>query len=314
MSICKNFLHFAVAIVCVLEMCRSACAEDAIRLATVALDSGAQPYYAQQMGFFKKAGLNVEVSTEGQGAAIAAGVAAGSIDIGFANVGAIAAAFSKNVPITIVAPAGLYLSGTPTSVCMVPKNSPITKAADFNGKTIATGVLRGIGEWAPRAWIDKNGGDSSTVKFIEMPYSTMADALAKNRVDGIVTAEPLVAAAKDSGRVISNCYDGIGTRFLIGAFFTTPAWAQTHREAIRKFQAVMRETAIWANNNHDKTATMYAQQAKVDPAIARTMVRSPYAETLDPKELQPMIDVSARYGAIAATFPATALIFRDGGN
>jgi hypothetical protein len=56
---------------------------------------------------------------------------------------------------------------------------------------------------------------------------------------------------------------------------------------------------------------MYAVEAKVDPAIARTMVRSPYAETLDPKEIQPLIDVAAHYGAIPSSFPASAMIYKE---
>jgi NitT/TauT family transport system substrate-binding protein len=290
---------------------RSGVADDAtIRLATVAIDSGAEPYYAQEMGFFKKAGLDVDVLSETQGAAIAAGVASGSIEIGFANVAAIAAAHAEGVPVTVIAPAGLYLTTAPTTVCMVPKNSPIKTAADLNGKTLATGVLRGIGEFGPRAWIDKNGGDSSTVKFIEMPYSAMAEALAHNRVDGVVTVEPLVDAAKANGRVLSDCYDGIAPRFLIAAFFASPVWANEHRDLVRKFQAVIRETAVWANKNQDKTLAMYARQAKLDLSAPRPIVRAPYAETLDPRELQPLIDIAARYGAIKATFPATELIWR----
>lgn len=284
--------------------------ETTIHLVTIPIDSGAEPYYAREMGFFKRAGLNVDVESQSQGAAIAAGVASGSIDIGFANVAALAAAYVHNVPVTIIAPGGLYLSSAPTTVCLVPKDSPVKTAADLNGKTMATGSLRSIGEFGPRAWIDKNGGDSSTVKFIEMPYSAMPDALASHRVDSIATVEPLVAAAKVTGRVLSNCYDGIAPRFLIAAFFSTPAWAQAHRAEVLKFQAVMRETAIWANKNHEKTATMYAVEAKVDPALARTMVRSPYAERLDPKELQPLIDVAAKYGAIPSSFPASGLIFK----
>jgi hypothetical protein len=39
------------------------------------------------------------------------------------------------------------------------------------GLPLATAGLVTVTELSPRAWIDKNGGDSSTIKFIEIPSS-----------------------------------------------------------------------------------------------------------------------------------------------
>jgi hypothetical protein len=55
---------------------------------------------------------------------------------------------------------------------------------------------------------------------------------------------------------------------------------------------------------------MYAKQATLDLTAPHPIVRAPYAETLDPRELQPLIDIAARYGAIKATFPAAEMIWR----
>jgi len=53
-----------------------------LRLATAPLDVSAQPYYALKYGFFKNAGLtNVTLETIATGAAMAAAVAGGAIDI-----------------------------------------------------------------------------------------------------------------------------------------------------------------------------------------------------------------------------------------
>lgn len=290
-------------------------ADDApIRLATVAIDPGAEPYYAQELGFFKDAGLNVDVETNNQGSAIAAGVVSGSIDIGFANLTSLATAYAHKVPITLIAPAGIYDSKSPTSVCMVPKNSTITSGKDLDGKTFATSTIRSIGELGPRIWIDKTGGDSSTVKFVEIPFSSMSAALAEHRVDAALVSEPQVAAALSVARVLSDCYTAVAPRFLVAAFFTSTAWANAHPDLVAKFANVMERTAIWANANQSKSAIMYARQAKVDPKVVGAMKRSSYGERLDPKEMQPVIDLSAKYGLLGASFPASDMIFREGGH
>src|SRR6202140_2802387 len=55
-------------------------------VATTPIDLGSEVFYAKERGFFKKAVLDVEVSVMESGAAIAAAVASGSIDIAQANL------------------------------------------------------------------------------------------------------------------------------------------------------------------------------------------------------------------------------------
>ena len=60
----------------------------------------------------------------------------------------------------------------------MPANSTVQSGKDLNGKTIAVIALNGITHIAARAWIDQNGGDSATAKFIEVPPPAMPAASA----------------------------------------------------------------------------------------------------------------------------------------
>ena len=67
--------------------------EQPLRLATAPLDVSAEPYYAMEMGFFKRAGLtNVTLQTIPTGAAMTAAVAGGAIDIAISNIVSVAQA------------------------------------------------------------------------------------------------------------------------------------------------------------------------------------------------------------------------------
>lgn len=96
------------------------------------------------------------------------GIVAGAADIGFANLASIAFAYSKGIPITVVAPGSVYDRKAVTSALLVAKTSPIQSARDLNGKIVAAAGLGTITEFATRAWVDKNGGDAKTIRFIEM--------------------------------------------------------------------------------------------------------------------------------------------------
>jgi hypothetical protein len=71
----------------------------------------------------------------------------------------------------------------------------------------------------------------------------------------------------------------------------------------------MRSTAIWANNNHAKTADILVNTLRVDPALVPTMTRAVFAESVRTTDIQPVIDCAAKYGGISA-FPASELIYR----
>ncbi|HVA34197.1 MAG TPA: ABC transporter substrate-binding protein, partial [Candidatus Baltobacteraceae bacterium] len=99
-----------------------------LQVATTPNDSGAEVYYAQDMGFFKKAGFDVTITTLNNGGIISAGVAAGTFDVAQAAVSSVASAHERGVNFVIIAPAALWTSDRPTSALIVAKNSPITNA------------------------------------------------------------------------------------------------------------------------------------------------------------------------------------------
>lgn len=285
-------------------------AADPLRIASAPIDASAEAYYATDMGFFAQAGIDAQLSALSNGAAIASAVASNSVDVGFSNLISVAAAYKRNVPLTLLAPASLYLASDPTSVLMVPSNSPARTARDLDGKTFGASGLRTITEYAPRLWLDKNGGDSSTVKFVEMTFPQIVEALGASRIDAAIVAEPFIAEAKHVARIFANAYDAVGKRYLIGVWFTSAGWAQAHPDLARRFQTVLARTAQWADGHTRESGEILQKYGKLDPEVARTMLRVVYAPRFERAEMQPVIDLAARYGAIPASFDPQEMVVR----
>ena len=280
-----------------------------IHIGTTPIDAGAEPYYAQAEGFFKSAGINVDIQAMANGAVLAAAVASGALDIGQSNVVSIASAHERGIPFVVVAPASLYTSRQPQSALVVSATSQLHTAKDFNGKTIAVNGLKTISQLGPEAWIDNNGGTLSTVKFIELPFGAMEEALTSGRIDGALISEPVLSEARAHGlRVVNNVYDSIGKDFLIGSWFTTTSWAKAHPDLLRKYVAVMTQTARWANTHHAESAKIL--QAETQTPVSPTTMRVIFGETLDLGQIQSLLDACAKYGVIKASFPASDIIAR----
>ena len=176
---------------------------------------------------------------------------------------------------------------------IVAANSPLQTAKDFNGKTVAVNTLHSVDQIAMSAWVDANGGDSRTVRFLEVPNLTMVDATAGGRVDGGIVADPGYSAGLASGKVrmFAQVNSAIAKRFMITAWFASRSWADANAPLVHKFAAALNDASIWAVKNPDAAAVVLRKYLR----LTTTTAHERHARTLDPAMLQPLIDAAARY-------------------
>lgn len=284
-------------------------AADPMRMAAPALDTTSLMLYASEQGFFKNAGLNTNFQAMANGEAVTLAVAGNAIDIGCGEAISLILAFRKGVPITIVGAAGMQTPKTAIGMLFARNDFPATSGRDFDGKTLAVVGLNGFAQMGTQQWIDKTGGDSKTVKFVQLAGAQIGVALQDGRVDGAFVPEPFVTPVKKVARVVANSMAAVAPQFMTSAHFTTVAYAKSHADEIRKFQSVLRQTADWANANPDQTALILERIAHVTPETLQNATRAVYANSLNPQYLQPMIDVAAKYGGFPS-FPAADMVFK----
>ncbi|HEY5341072.1 MAG TPA: ABC transporter substrate-binding protein [Candidatus Aquilonibacter sp.] len=277
---------------------------------TIASDVSAVLVYALDRGTFKGAGLDIKLTTLRSGPVVANAVAGGSLDIGAANVGSLCVARSRGIPLKMFAPAGIADAAATGDIIAVLKDSPIKTAADLNGKTVGIVALKTMQHAAVLAWIDKHGGDSKSVKFVEVPFPEMGGSMEAHRVDATIPTEPYTTSLRPIVRSLGDQWDAMKMPFPIFAFFATETWLATHADTAVTFASVIRQTAFWANAHRKETALMLAKFAKLDPELAKTMGRSTYGTTLDAAMIQPIIDIQVKYGMMAKPIDPAEMIWK----
>jgi NitT/TauT family transport system substrate-binding protein len=267
--------------------------------------------YAKQAGLFTRAGLNVEIEKiNGGGTAIAAAVAGGALEVGKASTFALVAAHAKGVPFVLLAPAAYYSSADPDIPLLVSAGSPIRTARDLNGKTLGVVSLATTMRLADQAWIDQNGGDSRTVKFVELSPPAVPPAIEQGRIDGATLSEPVLSAAMESGkvRVLGYSYNAIGKHFDLADWFSSAEWVAKNHELATKFARVMLQANTYVGAHEGEVKPLVAAYVGVDPAVLAKMRNPERGGYYDPSLIQPLIDMAAKYGAIPKVFPASELI------
>jgi NitT/TauT family transport system substrate-binding protein len=283
---------------------------NALKLVAPANDSATSALYALHAGWFKRAGLDVELTPMNSGAAVAAAIAGGAANVGLSSLVTIIEAHVRGVPFTLIAPSGYITSDVVFAAFVVRADSALRGPRDLAGKTVASPGLKDLNAVAIMAWIEQGGGDLRSVRFVELPQPASVAAIAEGRVEGAVLGTPTLTSAVESGkvRVLGNAFDAIGKRFQHIAWFTTQSFAERNRSAVEPFSRVMREAALYCNAHPLENAPLVAQFDGVDPKLVERMVRVPFAEYVDGRMIQPLVDAVARYKVIERGFDAAELV------
>jgi NitT/TauT family transport system substrate-binding protein len=273
-----------------------------VRVGTIPVDVAANCYYTQDLGLFAKAGLDVQISPMASGPVIAQAVSGGALEIGVSNVATIAAARLRGLPFRFIAPAAVVApTEHPTDVVMVLKDSPITPGAGMNGKLIAINGLKDLQEIEARGFVDRFGGDSSTIRFVEVPFPAMGGALEQKRVDIIFPTEPFSTADTNVGKVIGNAFNGVGPNFMLLGYFASETWLQQHPDVAVKFIAALKDGSAWANQHHTESGEMLVKHSRITPDVVTKIARATYGVALNRAMLVPVIDLAVRYGVLTSS-------------
>ena len=274
-----------------------------LSVGTSAIDGAMGLYAGYRAGIFRKYGIDLDINL-GNGATNSAAVAGGSLQLAGSNVVTLVKAHLKDVPFKVVAYGAIYRQDNPTQVLTVKGDSPMKTAAELNGKTIGVTALGDLLSASTLAWIDQNGGTSSTVKLVELPPSGMAAAILAGRIDAASFAEPYLSTAIKAGsvRVFGNIFEAIAPRFLVSGYIGMPDVINANRDLMRRFQRAQLEGNAYANAHPDQTAPWLAEFAKVDLATVKGSKREVFAESMDPALIQVEINALVRLKLIDRGF------------
>lgn len=284
----------------------------AIKLGAMLIEASAEAFYGIDTGIFNKHGLDVDLVTFTNGAASAAAIASGSIDVGIMDLATMINGHNRGLPFVYLAPGLIYRPADRSYGVVVPNDSPIREAKDFNGKTLAATALNNISILPVKAWIDNNGGDVRTIHWVEMPMGVMSNALSQSTVQGALISEPLLSPALERGnRVFYMENKPLTAAFLFGGWAATTTWVAANRGAADQFAAAMLETAKWANANFPSAAPILSKYSKIPLPMLQNMRHGQFAEALRPQLVDPVIVAAEKYGMSDRVFPATQVFFRS---
>ncbi len=253
----------------------SAMAEDKVTLRLNFLLSGVHTifYYGVEKGFYKDAGIDLQIG-EGQGSArTVQAVATGGDTFGIADGGSVIAGATRGAPVKSV----LGLLNTSPYAISFRADAGVNTIKDIEGKSVAASAGEASLALLPAIW-KKNGIDPSKVKILNVDGPGKIIAVMQKRTDGTLAGlENQVVVLKSKGleqKVFSFAELGVNTQGL--TIIANSKQAETNQDLVKRFVAA-------------SIKSIEAAKADPDAAVAAAVKVKP---TGDAKLLKDQLDVS----------------------
>ncbi len=193
----------------------------------------------ERLGYFKEAGVNVTLLSEGAGVEAEDEMIAGRVDavVGFYDHTIDLQSKGKILESVII------LDRVPGEALVVSERSGIKTLADLKGKHIGVTGIGSSTNFLASYLVTKGGGN--TGQYTPVPVgagNTLIVAMQQNRIDAAVTTEPTVSRLQKMGlaHVLVDMRTAAGTRGALGGtypaacVYTRADYARTHHDAVQR--------------------------------------------------------------------------------
>jgi NitT/TauT family transport system substrate-binding protein len=276
-----------------LSCSNSQAAEVTVKVAAYPMAGLAAAKIAEQQGFYKQEGITIDWVTVRTPADGIANLLGGKLDVGFINVGGLAAAAAQNLPLKAFLP--LYYSSDDYGI-YVRADSPIKTISDLNGKTVGLVQLKNNVHGMVMDSIARGGGNPEAVNFTLIPQANILSALRAGSVDAAQIVEPFIAEGGDAIRpIIPNLFQFSGGSGITAYMVSTKAFATEHAETFIRFMHAYEKGLQYAQANPNAVRASIGEIAEISADTLQKMKLPKFGTDLMLVNAEQQVDLMVKY-------------------
>jgi NitT/TauT family transport system substrate-binding protein len=277
--------------------------ERKIRFGVMKIGALSNAYLAQEQGLFKKHGVDVELVIIRSGAEGVNAIQGNSIDVTLAIPSFALAANERKFDLVLVMQNELANAAPPdTGGIVVTKESGITKPAELVGKTVGVNALHAQEAVDAQYVIRKAGVPRESIKYVEIPFPSMWDALTRRQIDAAVAIDPFTTImVQRGGRVIAWEYVDSIPEQPIGTFWAKRAWAEKNADVLERFTAALEESHAYMNADKARARGIVAQFTGLAPQLVEAMPPIVWSSKINVAKWRELIALLKEQGELQGT-------------
>jgi NitT/TauT family transport system substrate-binding protein len=291
-----SFLLAAMA--AVLAAAGPAAAETKLKMLYTAVTGFGSAYLAQEAGFFKKRGIDVEfVLTQSSGNNPPA-LVSGSVQIAGPTMPTVLEANDAGLDIVVFAGGAVYpLVG---DVLVARQGSGIEKPTDLKGKTVGVPGLGALLHFMLRRSLKANGVDPSSVKYVELGFPQAADALKSGQIDAYPAQAPFTSRILQSGAgyEVANWLKNTPDGTLTVVYATLRKWGVENKDTIIGLREAMKEANAYGKTHVEELYAAIAKYTKLPIQVVSSLPPPNLSVDVTPEQVKFWIDLAKEQGVI----------------
>lgn len=275
-----------------------------VKIAFLVADSMLPAMLANDKGYFKDAGIDVEMTPVQGGPAVVAAVASGDADVGYAAPVPPINGHLNGVPIKMFLVLGHEVDPDKKFVWLTAsKASGITTVAGAKGKKISFNANGGLCELAWRDHLMAAGLKIDDVQPVVLPFPQQEAALEQGSIDATCTINPFHASMKGNANlgavdIAAGTLADLKQPLMNDALFAKEDWLAAHNDLAVKIAQVMdkaRKELLGDRAALEAAAVKYMELKPEDAKHFDLPITSPEM-TINPAEVQRILDAMIRTG------------------
>jgi NitT/TauT family transport system substrate-binding protein len=230
-----------------------------LKLMYTAVSGFTAAYVAQEEGFFKKHGIDMQFVQTASSGNNPPALVSNSVQVAGPTMPTLLEANDAGLDLVVIAGGAVY--PLEADLLVARYGSGIKKPADLKGKTVGVPGIGALLDFMLHRNLKANGVDPKSVKFVEVGFPQAADALKSGRIDAYPAEAPFTARIIQSkaGYAVKDWLANTPDGTLTVIYATTRKWAEANKDTVVALRAAMREANAWIPTHH---AEMYKDIAK----------------------------------------------------
>jgi NitT/TauT family transport system substrate-binding protein len=288
----------------------TASAQTRITMMYSAVNGFASSYVAQEQGFFKKRGFEVDLQLTNNSANVPAALISNSVQVGGTTIPTIIQAIDAGLDLVLFAAGGVFpLEG---DALVARPGSNIHKPADLKGKTVGVPGIGALLHFMLVRYLKQNGVDPADVRFVEIGFVQAADALRSGSIDAFPAVAPFSPRIIQSGagyafaEWLKDTPDG--TLTVVHA--ATRKWATENKELVANYRKAMGEANAFIKGNRDGYNVATAKYTRLPPPVVASLAPPNLAVDMTPAQVKWWIDLAVDQKLIKKDIDAAKLLFQ----
>ncbi|MFI7078382.1 ABC transporter substrate-binding protein [Micromonospora sp. NPDC049903] len=270
-----------------------------VRVAALPITETAALWGGIEAGIFAKHGLGVEVLPAQGGAQAIPALINGDIEFAIGQPFGPFRADLQDLGVVMIGNyASSYAEGDDINAVVASAASGITRPAQLAGKRVSVNSLGAAGDVTIMAAVEKDGGDPSTIRFVEVAFPDAPAQLEAGNIDAAWVPEPFVTQLRGRGDAFvvapyQEVVPGLATLTTI----TTKERTESDAELIAAFSTAMKETLQWAQDPANEADVRQAIKDNLQlPEPVADSVRLPeFGWDLDRESLTTLATLAGKY-------------------